>query len=97
MLEDISSSSDIEAQTAKVLEQLERRISLWARKNGMTKAAVGIGKAYQQIVELALESRTDLVIMGARGRKAFLDAAVFGSTTYRAVQLGPCPVLVVHT
>jgi len=95
VLEDISSSSDIENETAKVLERLEKRISPEARKNGMTKAAVRIGKAYQQIIELAMESQTDLIIMGVRGRHA-LDLAVFGSTTYRVVQLGPCPVLVVH-
>jgi len=42
-----------------------------------------------------MESQTDLIIMGVRGRDA-LDLALFGSTTYRVVQLGPCPVLVVH-
>ena len=95
VLEDISSSSDIENETAKVLERLEKRISPWARKNGMTKAVVRIGKAYQQIIQLAMESRADLVVMGVRGRHA-LDLAVFGSTTYRVVQSGPCPVLVVR-
>jgi|SRR5208337_3259493 len=95
VLEDLPSSADIESETAKALERLEKRISPEARKNGMTKAVVRIGKAYQQIIELALESRTDLVITGVRGRHA-LDLAVFGSTTYRVVQLGPCPVLVVH-
>jgi nucleotide-binding universal stress UspA family protein len=95
VLEDISSSSDIENETAKVLERLEKRISPWARKNGMSKGVVRIGKAYQQIIQLALESRTDLIVMGVRGRHA-LDLAVFGSTTYRVVQSGPCPVLVVH-
>jgi nucleotide-binding universal stress UspA family protein len=96
VLEDITSSSDIENETAKALEHLEKRISPEARKNGMMKAAVRIGKAYQQIIEFALESRSDMVIMGVRGRNG-LDVAVFGSTTYRVVQLGPCPVLVVHT
>jgi len=33
--------------------------------------------------------------MGVRGRGS-LDLAVFGSTTYRVIQLGPCPVLAVH-
>jgi nucleotide-binding universal stress UspA family protein len=61
----------------------------------VTKPVVRIGKAYQQIIQLALELQTDIVIMGVRGRHA-LDLAVFGSTTYRVVQLGPCPVLVVH-
>jgi nucleotide-binding universal stress UspA family protein len=96
VLEDISSSSDIETETTKTLERLERRISAQARKNGITKATVHIGRAYQQIVLLALESQTDLIIMGVRGRHS-LDRAVFGSTTYRVVQLGPCPVLVVHS
>jgi nucleotide-binding universal stress UspA family protein len=96
VLEDISSSSDIETETTKTLGCLERRISARARKSGITKATVRIGKAYQQIVQLALESQTDVVIMGARGRHSF-DRAVFGSTTYRVVQLGPCPVLVVHS
>ena len=95
VLEDLPNSADIEGETAKVLERLEKRISPEARKSGMTKAAVRIGKAYQQIIELALESRTDLIIMGVRGRHA-LDLLVFGSTTYRVVQLGPCPVLAVH-
>ena len=56
---------------------------------------VRIGKPYQQIIQLALEAQSDLVIMGVRGRGA-LDVALFGSTTYRVIQLGPCPVLAVH-
>jgi nucleotide-binding universal stress UspA family protein len=96
VLEDISSTSDIENETAKALELVEKRISARPRKNGITKAAVRIGKAYQQIIQFALESQTDVAIMGVRGRHS-LDRAVFGSTTYRVVQLGPCPVLVVHS
>ena len=95
VLEDISNSSDIEDETAKALQQTETQIPAWARKNIVTKPAVRIGNAYQQIIQLAAESQTDLVIMGVRGRHA-LDLAVFGSTTYRVVQSGPCPVLVVQ-
>ena len=95
VLEGIADSADIENEIAKVMESLEKRISPETRKSCMTKAVVRIGKAYQQIIELALESQIDLIIMGVRGRHA-LDLAVFGSTTYRVVQLGPCPVLVVH-
>ena len=95
VLEDMSGLSDIEEETAKVLEGLEKQISPWVHKNVVTKPVVRIGKAYQQIIQLALESHTDLVIMGVRGRHA-LDRIVFGSTTYRVVQSGPCPVLVVH-
>jgi len=95
VLEGIADSADIENEIAKVIESLEKRISPETRKKCTTKAVVRIGKAYQQIIELAMESQTDLIIMGVRGRHA-LDLAVFGSTTYRVVQLGPCPVLVVH-
>ena len=53
------------------------------------------GSPYQQIIQLASETRTDIVIMAVRGRGA-MNLAVFGSTTYRVIQLGPCPVLAVH-
>ena len=96
VMEETAGEVDIENVIAKVLERLEERIPPEARINGTVKAAVRIGQPYQQIIELALESRTDLIIMGVRGRHA-LDLAVFGSTTYRVVQLGPCPVLVVHS
>jgi hypothetical protein len=58
------------------------------RKTLKTKTAVRIGKPYQQITEFAREAQTDLLTMGVRGRGA-LDIAVFGSTTYRVMQLGP--------
>ena len=96
VLEDISSSSDIENETAKALARLEKQIAACDQKHVMTKPVVRIGEAYQQIVQLALESQTDLVVVGVRGRHA-IDLTVFGSTTYRVIQLGPCPVLVVHT
>jgi nucleotide-binding universal stress UspA family protein len=52
----------------------------------IVKVMVRIGKPYQQIIQLALEAQTDLVIMGVRARGA-LDKAIFGSTTYRVIQL----------
>ncbi|PSH05576.1 MAG: hypothetical protein CXZ00_00025 [Acidobacteria bacterium] len=57
---------------------------------------VRVGKPYVQIIEFALEAQADMVIMGVRGRDA-LDTALFGSTVYRVIQLGPCPVLAVHS
>jgi len=95
VLEGIADSADIENEIAKVIESLEQRIAPETRKNCSTKAVVRIGKPYQQIIELALESQTDLIVMGVRGRHS-IDRAIFGSTTYRVVQSGPCPVLVVH-
>jgi nucleotide-binding universal stress UspA family protein len=96
VLEDLAGSADVENEIAKVKESLEKCLSPETRRNCKTKTLVRIGKPYQQILELGLEFRPDVIVMGVRGRNA-LDLAVFGSTTYRVVQLGPCPVLVVHT
>ena len=76
-------------------EQLEKLIPTEERKTLKIAPAVRIGKAYEQIIQFALESQTDLAVMGVRGRGG-LDLAVFGSTTYRVMQLGPCPVLATH-
>jgi nucleotide-binding universal stress UspA family protein len=96
VLEEVADSADIEDEIGKVKASLEKCLSVETDKNYKTKTLVRIGSPYQQILELALESQPDLIVMGVRGRNA-LDLAVFGSTTYRVVQLGPCPVLVVHT
>jgi nucleotide-binding universal stress UspA family protein len=95
VLEGVADSADIENEIVKAMQSLEKRIPPETSKNCTTKGVVRIGKAYQQIIELALESQTDLIVMGVRGRHS-IDRAIFGSTTYRVVQLGPCPVLVVH-
>ena len=97
VLEDIPDSAKIEQAIAKAIEELEKLIPPEARKTGKIriKPTVRIGKAYQQIIQLALEAQTDVITMAVRGRGA-LDLAVFGSTTHRVMQFGPCPVLVVH-
>ncbi len=94
VLENIPHSSHKEA-TAKATEQLAQLISLNGSKADRIKTQVCVGKPYEQIIRIAREAQTDIVIMAVRGRSA-LDLAVFGSTTHRVVQLGPCPVLIVH-
>ena len=95
VLEDFPNSTDLQSATTEVLKRLDQAIPAHQREVCSVSSMVRTGKAYQQIIQLALETQTDLVIMGVRGRGA-LDTAVFGSTTYRVVQLGPCPVLAVH-
>ena len=95
VLEHLRGSTDLQSVTAKVTKQLKESVPPGERKSSLVKFLVRIGKPYQQIIELALEAQTDLVIMGVRGRSS-LDSALFGSTTYRVIQLGPCPVLAVH-
>jgi nucleotide-binding universal stress UspA family protein len=95
VLEDIPSSADVDEAIALAAKQLDKLIPLESRKTCKIKTAVRVGKPYAQIIQLALDAQTDLVTMAVRGRGA-LDLAVFGSTTYRVMQLGPCPVLAVH-
>ena len=92
VLEDVSRLTELER---KVASQLEESIAAKTPEGCTVKVTVRIGKPYQQIIQLAVEAQTDLVIMGVRGRGA-LDTAIFGSTTYRVIQLGSCPVLAVH-
>lgn len=95
VLEGSDSSEVKEAILSAVTEQLDNLIPPAARSTLKAKTAVRVGKPYQQIIQLASEWQSDLVIMGVHGRGA-IDLAVFGSTTYRVIQLGPCPVLAVH-
>jgi nucleotide-binding universal stress UspA family protein len=52
------------------------------------------GKAYREILNLALEDESDLIVMGVHGRNA-LDLMLFGSTTNQVVRRATCPVLTI--
>lgn len=95
VLEDVPSPAKMEETIAAATKQLEKLIATKGCKALKIKTAVRIGKPYRQILQFAMEAQIDMVTMGVRGRGA-LDLAVFGSTTYRVIQLAPCPVLAVH-
>ncbi len=95
VLEHLPDPNDLETETAKIIQRLEAPIPSEARNWCTIKSVARVGRPYQEIIQLAVESHTDLVIMGVRGRSA-LDLALFGSTTHRVLQLGPCPVLAVR-
>jgi len=94
VLEKAPRQAKADEQIAEVTERLGKVIPPAGLKTVKIKTAVRIGKPYQQINQFAQEAQIDMVSMGVRGRGA-LDIAVFGSTTYRVMQLGPCPVLTV--
>jgi nucleotide-binding universal stress UspA family protein len=93
VLEEAPSAARSEQVIAATTERLEKLIPSKESKTLRIKTAVCIGEPYQQIIRLALAEQIDMVAMGVRGRGS-LDLAVFGSTTYRVMQLGSCPVLV---
>jgi nucleotide-binding universal stress UspA family protein len=84
------------AITAESEHELDKLVSEAERKNLNVKSVIRSGKPYEEIVRHAGDGQASLIIMTARGGDA-MDRAVFGSTTYRVIQLGPCPVLAVHT
>ncbi len=94
VLEEVPSPAKTEEAIATATEQLRKLIPREGRRTLKIRTEVRIGKPYLQIIQLALEEQLDMVTMGVSGRGA-LDRAVFGSTTYRVLQLGPCPVLAV--
>jgi len=94
--EDAPDQARSKAIIAQCTKQLATLVSEDERKNLKVKEVVRFGKAYEEIVRHATETQTSLIIMTARGGDA-VDRAVFGSTTYRVIQLGPCPVLAIHT
>jgi nucleotide-binding universal stress UspA family protein len=50
------------------------------------------GKPYVQILHVAADEGTDLIVIGVRGHHP-LDVALFGSTTNQVVRRATCPVL----
>ena len=95
VLEDIHTLANVTEAIGAATRQLDKLIPPPGRQAGKVKTMVRIGRAYEQIILLAAEIQADLLIMAVRGRNA-LDLAVFGSTTYRAIQLGSCSVLAVR-
>jgi nucleotide-binding universal stress UspA family protein len=54
-----------------------------------------VGRAGREIVRVATEQESDLVVMGVHGRGT-ADLAIFGSVTHHVVRHAPCPVLTVR-
>jgi nucleotide-binding universal stress UspA family protein len=94
--EGTSDLANAEATIAESTHELDKLISEDERKQLRVRTLLRFGKPYQEIVRHATEVQTSLIIMTARGGDA-VDRAIFGSTTYRVIQLGPCPVLAIHT
>lgn len=59
---------------------------------GDRSARVCHGKPHQQILQVAEEEHSDVIVIGVRGRGA-IDRAVFGSTANHVVRAATCPVL----
>jgi nucleotide-binding universal stress UspA family protein len=50
------------------------------------------GKPWREVLRVAGEQHSDLIVMGVQGRGT-ADLWLFGSTTQHVVREAPCPVL----
>jgi len=84
-----------EAQTTdaerKALDDLVHEISNSVKVQTIVRA----GNPATEIVELAKESQTDLIVLSTNGRSG-LAHVILGSTAEKVVRHAPCPVLVVR-
>lgn len=94
VIETVPHTSSMRASVSQVRDCLESHTPPHEYQLRPPNVAVRIGKPYEEIIALAAEGQFDVVIMTAHG-EGVRDPAVFGSTTHRVIQLGPCPVLVV--
>ena len=95
VLEDLPKPTRMKQTIAKANEDLDKLIPAQAKKSYRIATTARVGRAYKAIIQLASEKGAEVVITAVRGRNA-LDLAVFGSTIYRVIQLGTCPVLAIH-
>ena len=79
---------------ANAVEGLHRFVAEHAGAARTAREAIGNGKPYSEILRLAAEERSDLIVLGAHGGVAGLLA--FGSNVNHVVREASCPVLSVR-
>ena len=98
------SFTELSADQAAALNEYRRYVECAARdrlqaivpaalaSRGRVDCTVTHGKGYAEILRLAAETASDLIVMGVHGRNP-IDLALFGSTTNHVVRAATCPVL----
>jgi len=94
VLDKVPEWADVAQETDAAMANLEKLCPPAAPGSPKTHLEVRLGKPYQEILKFASEMPADLIVAGVRGRHS-TDLAVFGSTAYRVIQLGPGPVLTI--
>lgn len=83
------------AAYAQAAARLHAAVTADVRESCRIEEEVVQGKVSERIVAAADRTKTDIIVMGVRGRNA-LDMFTFGSATNDVVRRAACPVLVVH-
>jgi nucleotide-binding universal stress UspA family protein len=83
---------------AEILDASRTALNDFVRDIGnsvKTQAIIRIGQPASEIVDVAQELQSDLIILSTRGRSG-LAHVFLGSTAEKVVRHAPCPVLVVR-
>ena len=79
-----------------VRRQLHEAMPKGELATGPIEEVVACGKPSLEILRLASEHPTGLIVLGVHGR-GVVDLALFGSTTHRVIREARCPVLTVRS
>lgn len=75
---------------------LDREVSVLAERGVEARGHLRMGRATDEILRLRDEIDADLIVLGSRGRNAFIRV-LLGSDAEGVVRHAPCPVLVVRS
>jgi len=81
--------------TEKREQMIERLRALDAGSGVKTQHMVRLGRAWQEVIEIAREQKTDLIILATHGYTG-LKHVLLGSVAEKIVRHAPCPVLSVR-
>jgi nucleotide-binding universal stress UspA family protein len=82
------------ASREEVTSEVQRAAAAAGVDVGKAALAAEAGDAASVIVDRALDSAADLVVLGTHGRSGF-DRLIHGSVTEQVLQRSPCPVLTI--
>jgi nucleotide-binding universal stress UspA family protein len=82
----------IEEAAQKSLDAAVRAVS---EKGIKTQGVLRFGAAWEQILDVAKQSKADVIVMGTHGRKG-VARALLGSVAEKIVRMSPIPVLTVR-
>ncbi len=77
------------------LERLAQTIEPFAERAVKIETRVAVGRAYKEILRLAVEDRADLIVIGAQGHGP-VEHLLSGSNAQHVIRRATCPVLTVR-
>jgi len=88
-------SAVISARTQEAQEILDKAQQVIGSVPGEINTELVEGPTAEKILDVARTRKSDLIVMGSRGRSS-LVGALLGSNAQKVVSHAPCPVLVVR-